>query len=121
MQPLSLTVAVACALTYVNMRAFGAYSGFRSFRTFDIFQLVENLTAGLAMGMLVYFSPSVAKFARVIGGVALVGLLAVSFFLLGHKLWALTLHDQKVVLTLCGLLLGIAIPVSTFCMSHVES
>jgi hypothetical protein len=121
MQPLSLTVAVACALTYVNMRAFVAYSGFRSFRTFYIFQVVENLAAGLAIGMLVYFSPSVAKFARAIGGVALAGLLAVFFFLLRHRLWALTLQDQKIVLSLCGLLLGIVIPVGAFCMSRVES
>jgi hypothetical protein len=120
MQPLSLTVAVACALTYVNMRAFVAYSGFHSFRAFYIFQVVENLAAGLAIGMLVYFSPSVAKLARAIAGVALAGLLAVSLFLLPHQLWAPTSQEQKIVLSLCGLLLGIAIPVSAFCMSRVE-
>jgi TPR repeat protein len=52
---------VVCGLAYVAMRIFGAYFGFRSFRAFDSFQLIENGAAGLAMGMSVYFFASVAK------------------------------------------------------------
>lgn len=119
MQGLRMAVTVVCGLAYVAMRVFGAYAGFRSLRAFDIFQLIENGAAGMAMGMFVYFSRSIEKFVRVIWGVIMAGLVAVSLFMLRDGLWALNIHDQKIYLTLCGLLVGIAIPVSAFCMSHL--
>jgi hypothetical protein len=121
MEWLGPTMAVVCGLAYVVMNVYGAYSGFRSFRAFDIFQLIENVAAGIAMGMVVYFFASVAKFARVMLGAIVAGFIAVACLVLSHGPRFSGVHSPKIVFTLGGIFLGIAIPVGTFCMSRSKS
>jgi hypothetical protein len=117
---LLLVLIVVSGLTYVVMRTAGAYSGFRSARTFEVFQFIEHLAAGIAIGMLVYFSSAAAKFARRIWGTTVTGLVVVAFYVLQHKPSLLNLHDQIGVLMLSGLLLGVTITVGAFCISRAR-
>jgi len=74
------------------------------------FKLIENVAAGIAMGMVVYFFASVAKFARVMLGAIVAGFIAVACLVLSHGPRFSGVHSPKIVLLSAGFSLVLRSP-----------